>query len=112
MPKAAPRPCTKHPAILVTKDKPCPECPAHGWKPDKVRGTSTERGYGAAWRKLRDRILKRDNYRCQPCKQKGRFKAATAVDHILNKERGGTDDPDNLQAICTDCHKAKTAKER
>ncbi len=36
---------------------------------------------------------------------------ATEVDHIVNVESGGTDDDSNLEAICSPCHKAKTARE-
>lgn len=69
------------------------------------------RGYGTEWVKARDRILKRDAYMCQPCLTAGRPTPATQVDHIIPKAKGGTDDPDNLQAICTDCHDAKSARE-
>ena len=31
-----------------------------------------------------------------------------AVDHITPKAKGGTDDDDNLQSLCTACHDAKT----
>jgi len=41
----------------------------------------------------------------------GRLKPAKEVDHIKPKFEGGTDDPKNLQAICRDCHKAKTKAE-
>lgn len=71
--------------------------------------SSTERGYGHAWRKLRTTILKRDGHQCQPCKRKGRLTAATQVDHIVPKAKHGTDHPSNLQAICDECHEAKTA---
>jgi 5-methylcytosine-specific restriction protein A len=37
---------------------------------------------------------------------------ATEVDHIVPKSQGGTDDDDNLQAICSPCHKTKTGSER
>lgn len=73
--------------------------------------TTTERGYGWEWQKLRKRILQRDKYLCQPCKANGRITSATEVDHCIAKVNGGTDDPDNLRAICTPCHKAKTALE-
>jgi 5-methylcytosine-specific restriction endonuclease McrA len=33
------------------------------------------------------------------------------VDHITPKAEGGTDDHDNLQSICTECHDAKTQAE-
>lgn len=81
-----------------------------GWA-DQRRGTSTERGYGWAWSKLRDQVLARDCGLCQPCQRRGRVTLARAVDHIVNKAQGGTDNPANLQAICDQCHKAKTAAE-
>lgn len=74
-------------------------------------GSTTERGYGHAWRKLRERILKRDQYLCVACKAKGRIAEATDVDHIKAKAHGGTDEPDNLQSLCTPCHREKTANE-
>ncbi len=70
-----------------------------------------ERGYGSEWIKARARILKRDMHLCQPCKANGRPTTATQVDHILSKASGGTDCDDNLQAICCDCHTAKTQAE-
>jgi 5-methylcytosine-specific restriction protein A len=36
---------------------------------------------------------------------------ATAVDHIIAKADGGTDDDENLQPICDECHRMKTARE-
>ena len=79
--------------------------PKHNWSHTK---TTTQRGYGYAWQKLRKVILARDYYLCQPCKRKGLLTEASEVDHIKEKANGGTDDPDNLQAICTPCHRAKT----
>lgn len=80
-----------------------------GWKGQ--RGTRQQRGYGAAWDRLRQVILRRDLHLCQPCKEAGRATPATAVDHIKPKAKGGTDDGDNLQAICEDCHRIKSAAE-
>ena len=83
-----------------------------GWaKTQERKGNTTERGYGHAWRKLRTQVLERDGYLCQACKAKGRITPATDVDHIVNKASGGTDDIDNLQALCRACHKAKTQAE-
>ena len=70
-----------------------------------------ERGYGSVWVKLRERILRRDDYLCQPCLAKGRPTQATEVDHITPKAKGGTDDDGNLQSICNPCHVSKTAIE-
>ena len=80
---------------------------AHNWQ---HRKSTTERGYGSQWRKLRASILKRDGYLCQVCKAKGKLTQANEVDHIKEKAHGGTDSPNNLQAICTPCHRNKTAK--
>ena len=53
---------------------PCPNlrpCPVHkptpGWERE-ARGTSHQRGYGAAWRKTRARVL-RDRPFCESCGQ-------------------------------------------
>lgn len=78
---------------------------------DKRRGSRHERGYGSEWVKTRKRILARDNGMCVPCLAAGRVTVATAVDHIINKERGGTDDDVNLQSICKPCHDIKTIGE-
>lgn len=55
--------------------------------------------------------MQRDAGLCQPCLRSGFTVLASAVDHVVNKAQGGTDDEDNLQAICGECHKAKTARE-
>lgn len=80
-------------------------------KPWAGQGSRQERGYGAAWQKLRRHILARDKGLCQPCLRMDRVTEATQVDHIKPKARGGTDDEDNLQGICSPCHKLKTVTE-
>lgn len=83
-----------------------------GWNRRVDRtGSTTERGYGYAWQKLRKLILQRDKYLCVLCKEQGRLTEATDVDHKLNKAKGGTDDWDNLQSLCGPCHKIKTSTE-
>ncbi|MDM7498745.1 HNH endonuclease, partial [Escherichia coli] len=37
---------------------------------------------------------------------------ARTVDHIIPKAHGGTDDDSNLESLCLECHRAKTARER
>jgi 5-methylcytosine-specific restriction protein A len=34
------------------------------------------------------------------------------VDHIKPLEHGGTNEDDNLQLLCSECHKVKTATDR
>jgi 5-methylcytosine-specific restriction enzyme A len=45
---------------------------------------------------------------CLMCQKQGIIKAATQVDHIKPLHKGGTDDMDNLQPLCVECHKVKT----
>lgn len=83
----------------------------HGWHKSQRGRTASERGYGQAWRKLRNQIMERDRYLCQVCLANDRYTPATEVDHIINKAQGGMDELSNLQAICHACHKTKTQAE-
>src|SRR5690625_3570785 len=55
--------------------------------------------------------MQRDRHLCQPCLSAGRYTQAEEVDHIVPVANEGTDDMENLQAICVECHQAKTATE-
>lgn len=113
MPVKAPTPC-RHPGCGACVHDGSGYCAAHqrektGWF--KHKRSAPERGYGNAWRKLREIVMRRDAGLCQPCLAAGRVTPATAVDHIVPKSQGGTDDPANCQAICRRCHVRKTARE-
>jgi len=95
------------PPLLSTRQGPAK---APGWAAQRTT-SSTARGYGWAWQQARKRVLERDCGLCQPCLLLGRVTQAQAVDHIVPKFEGGGDDELNLQAICDDCHTAKTAAE-
>jgi 5-methylcytosine-specific restriction endonuclease McrA len=56
--------------------------------------------------------MARDSGLCQPSRRHGIVAIATAVDHIVPKHRGGTDDETNLEAISHMVHAAKTNAER
>ena len=73
---------------------------------EKGRPSASARGYGAKWRKLRRHVLSLDPM-CRVCKRE----IATEVDHINRKADGGSDDVENLQGLCYDCHKVKTLRE-
>lgn len=81
-----------------------------GWQVSS-RASRHARGYGTAWDKTRAEILRRDRFLCQSCKRSGKATAATEVDHVIPKWKGGKDVEGNLEAICSACHKAKTAAE-
>lgn len=59
-------------------------------------------GSGTGWRRLRAEVLLRDGHVCQLCGAK-----ATHVDHKVAVLHGGTDYPDNLQALCQRCNLEK-----
>lgn len=80
----------------------------NNWQHTKSRH---ERGYGHAWDKLRKIAMQRDCWLCQPCLKAGKATPATECDHINPKANGGTDDIENLQAICSACHADKTQQE-
>lgn len=86
---------------------------ASNWSRRKDRkGSTTARGYGHSWTKMRKETLMEDNYLCRICKQLGRLTEASHVDHIKPKSQGGTDAPTNRQSLCTACHEHKTATEQ
>ncbi|MFJ9451497.1 HNH endonuclease [Herbaspirillum sp. NPDC101397] len=113
----APRPKTicRHPGCQKLVDAPG-FCAAHaadavGWRRTSTEST-TKRGYGYEWQKKVVRIKHRDKGLCQHCLRGGRVNIGSEVDHIIEKVDGGTDDDDNLELKCSDCHKAKTIRER
>jgi 5-methylcytosine-specific restriction enzyme A len=109
------KPCA-HPMCPALVDSGQRFCDAHRKAESKAyeqrtnRGSSSARGYGGAWRKLRELILSQEPL-CRECKRNGRVTAATNVDHIIAKAHGGTDDPSNLQPLCEHCKRSKDARE-
>jgi 5-methylcytosine-specific restriction endonuclease McrA len=89
-----------------------------GWQPfearkqsyERQRGTSTARGYDAAWRKLRSQFLQQH----PACSHPGCTLPATDVDHIVSIR----DRPDlrldwsNLRPYCHAHHSARTARDQ
>ncbi|SEN43708.1 5-methylcytosine-specific restriction enzyme A [Nitrosomonas marina] len=90
---------------------------------DKHRGSSSERGYGAKWRKERDKYLVSHPYCCEHLKQ-NKYVIATVVDHKIPhrlyeaKQTGDRNlilaamrlfwDRKNWQPMCKPCHDRKT----
>jgi 5-methylcytosine-specific restriction enzyme A len=65
---------------------------------------------GRAGQRRRERVLML-NPLCVICKRNNRVTAAVQVDHIKALSNGGADDESNLQGLCLDCHKTKTAQD-
>lgn len=63
------------------------------------------------WRKLRAKIFKQEPY-CRECKKVGIIRSPKELDHIIAISKGGPHwDESNLQPLCTECHREKTAQE-
>jgi hypothetical protein len=58
-----------------------------------------DNGSTTAWRKIRQRILQRDQNCCYWCGAE-----ANTVDHLIERSAGGTDDEQNLVAACAKCN--------
>lgn len=120
MPLAAPKPCTSCGVLVRDGTSRCAKHKiAPGKFADERRGSRHERGYGSAWDRIRERILRRDNGICQPHLEQGIVHRGTHVDHKVNKAEwrrlhgsmAGVDDDSNLRCICAELHKAKSARE-
>ena len=118
MPKRPPKIC-RQAGCFRKAEHPAVYCGQHrqekGDWTDKGSNWSKEsrqaRGYGREWERLRAWVLNRDLYQCQVCLKQEIYAPATQVDHIKPKSKGGTDESNNLQAICVKCHREKTARE-
>ena len=63
------------------------------------------------WKRIRAHILKNEPL-CRPCQDNDRVEVATQVDHIIPISQGGALlDIENLQPICNNCHRGKSANE-
>jgi 5-methylcytosine-specific restriction protein A len=86
-------------------------CPAHehhspqAFERDKGKSAAS-RGYGHQWRKQREQVL-RDQPVCAMCKRR----LAEQVDHIKPLAAGGSHERENLQGLCVECHRTKTARD-
>jgi 5-methylcytosine-specific restriction endonuclease McrA len=64
----------------------------------------------SAWRACRSAYLKQAHGLCELCLKRGRYTAADTVHHITHLTPGNITDPlitlnpDNLMALCRDCH--------
>lgn len=71
----------------------------------------------AKWQSVRRSVLQRSGGLCERCLKKGLITAAVVVHHRIILTPGNIDNaeitlnPDNLEALCQDCHAAVHADE-
>jgi 5-methylcytosine-specific restriction endonuclease McrA len=63
------------------------------------------------WKRIRETVLKRDNYDCQ-IRGPRCTEIATTVDHIVPHAHGGDDSYGNLRAACHRCNSTLGARTR
>lgn len=64
----------------------------------------------AAWKKVRALQLQLEPL-CRECRKAGKLTAASVVDHIIERSKGGADyDLNNLRSVCVNCHNAITRR--
>jgi len=77
----------------------------------RVRPSSHKMGYGKKWDLMRREILIRDSFQCRACGRLCGNPKEAHVDHIIPKKLSGSNDPSNLQVLCSGCHAKKTNRE-
>lgn len=77
----------------------------------KQHGSVGKRLHNRRWQRIR-RFVLLEQPLCRTCTARGVVRASTEVDHIKPLHQGGTDDRENLQGLCSDCHDAKTRQEQ
>lgn len=95
--------CSKHKEAGLSREKLYKE--QRRAKRKRFAGSSSSRGYGYRWQKLRARYIAMHPV-CVRCQKKGIFTMATDVDHII-PHKGDHKllyDESNLQSLCHSCH--------
>lgn len=111
MPRKAGTICSRAGCAGIVRDGVCSVCGPRrvqrNAEYDARRGTAAQRGYGGRWQRARE-IYLRAHPLCVACAVEGRATPATDVHHLRPLRDGGTDAPDNLQALCHACHSRVT----
>lgn len=109
--RSIPAACAYPGCSAITRERYCPEHARERNRRKQENRRSDDRMYSQQWwRRLRQMVLRREPW-CRMCRAEGRFTPATEVDHIVPVSKGGTNEMDNLQALCKSCHSKKTARD-
>jgi 5-methylcytosine-specific restriction protein A len=105
MPKKPKRPCGRAGCPNLTDGYYCAE---HAKAEVRVynkhqRDPDSNKRYGRSWKKIRAAVLLK-NPVCEICKDAGKLTPASTVHHKRKIADGGSNDYNNLQALCAPCH--------
>jgi 5-methylcytosine-specific restriction protein A len=88
----------------------CLECRRKKQKAhDARRGTASQRGYGKKWRDLRAAAIAAQPW-CSFCHHPGSRDNPLSADHVVEKARGGSDDPSNIRVFVLAVQPAAAAR--
>jgi 5-methylcytosine-specific restriction protein A len=113
MPYKPKKPCAYHGCRELTAKR---YCPAHTKQEAKQynkyeRDPASVKRYSGAWKKIRAAFLS-VNPLCEMCSTDGRLTPATVAHHKIKLSDGGTNDWNNMTALCKQCHSRLHAKQR
>jgi len=74
----------------------------------QTNAQTVERPRGRILQRLRTRIMQGQPL-CKMCEDKGLVTPGAEMDHIVPLFMGGSNDDDNLQMLCVECHRKKSA---
>ena len=74
------------------------------------RDPESKKRYGTKWRKIRNAFVKKHPV-CELCERKNILTPAEEVHHVIPLSKGGSNDEENLMALCKSCHSRITATE-
>lgn len=109
MPQRPNHPCTFRGCGKLTRNSSgrCDEHPREQWA---KRPVAPKRVTGRRLQQMREALF-RTQPLCVACQAVGRVTLAMERDHKVPLAEGGTDEPDNVQGLCADCHRAKSQAE-
>ena len=111
MPFKPQKPCAHKGCPHLVRNRYCPEHTKdearcyNRYRRDRER----EKRYGRPWKLIRAAYIAAHPL-CELCQRDGRLMPASLVHHKVKLTEGGTNDWDNLQALCSECHSRLHAK--
>lgn len=105
MPRSPKKPCSHQNCPRLTDGRFCKEHEVLERKrySKYERSPDTNRKYGRAWKRIRDRYIAIHPI-CESCERDGRLAPAKEVHHKLPVSQGGQHNKENLMSLCRSCH--------
>jgi len=101
MPTKPLKPCCCNDCPNLTNKKYCDK--------HKHLNRKKSKHYNSNWRRIRNNFLKINPF-CKECYKNNKLTPANEVHHIIPVYEGGTNDYENLMALCKSCHSKITRK--